>query len=75
MDRDASAVTRPEVFQVYMQLPSNKGPPGGVVQQPDGGWAFGATAPPASAPLPAGGFMAPPPQVVVQGAGYPRGAY
>lgn len=73
--RDAQAVTRMEVHTVFTQLPSNKGPqyPGGVVQHPDGAYAFGATpayaqpypSPPHGAPAapggPPGGYYAPPP--------------
>jgi hypothetical protein len=43
MDRDAQACTRLEVHEVYTLLPSNKAPMG-VVEQPDGNYAFGATA-------------------------------
>lgn len=32
-------MTRPDVFAVYVQLPSNKAPMG-VVEQPDGSYAF-----------------------------------
>jgi len=39
MDRDGHTVTRPEVHQVYTLLPSNKAPMG-VVEQPDGSYAF-----------------------------------
>eukprot|EP00775_Hariotina_reticulata_P001350 gene1350-1691_t len=41
MDRDAHACSRLEVHQVYDLLPSNKAP-GGVVEQPDGNYAFAA---------------------------------
>lgn len=50
MDRDAAAVTRPEVHAVYVLLPANKAPHG-VVEQPDGGYAYGAA--PSSAVHPA----------------------
>ncbi len=39
MDRDSHTMTRPEVHAVYVLLPSNKAPMG-VVEQPDGGYAF-----------------------------------
>jgi len=39
MDRDGHTVTRPEVHEVYALLPSNKAPMG-VVEQPDGSYAF-----------------------------------
>jgi hypothetical protein len=39
MDRDAHTMTRPEVHEVYVLLPSNKAPMG-VVEQPDGSYAF-----------------------------------
>jgi hypothetical protein len=42
MDRDAQACTRLEVHEVYTLLPSNKAPMG-VVEQPDGNYAFGST--------------------------------
>lgn len=42
MDRDAQACTRLEVHEVYALLPSNKAPLG-VVEQPDGNYAFGST--------------------------------
>lgn len=41
LDRDAHACTRIEVHEVYSLLPSNKAP-GGVVENPDGNYAFGA---------------------------------
>jgi hypothetical protein len=42
MDRDAHACNRLEVHEVYDLLPSNKAP-GGVVEQPDGNYAFAAS--------------------------------
>lgn len=39
MDRDARAVTHADVHQVYALLPCNVG---GIVEQPDGGYAYGA---------------------------------
>lgn len=39
MDKDRHTMTRPDVHQVYVLLPSNKAPMG-VVEQPDGSYAF-----------------------------------
>lgn len=39
MDKDQHTMTRPDVHQVYTLLPSNKAPMG-VVEQPDGSYAF-----------------------------------
>lgn len=52
MDRDAHACTRLEVHEVYMHLPSYKGT-GTIVEQPDGGYVYGAQQqPPPAAPAP-----------------------
>lgn len=66
MDRDAHACTRLEVHEVYSQLPSNKAP-GGVVENPDGNYAFGA----ASTAGGAGSHMYAPPPVQQPQQGYP----
>lgn len=39
MDKDQHVMTRPDVHEVYVLLPSNKAPMG-VVEQPDGSYAF-----------------------------------
>jgi hypothetical protein len=63
MDRDAHACTRLEVHEVYSLLPSNKAP-GGVVENPDGNYAFGAA--PASAAAAGSSHAYAPPQVQQQ---------
>lgn len=64
MDRDAGTVSRHDVHDVYVALPSNKAP-GGVVEQPGGTFAYGAAAP-------AGAPVAPPPYPYVPSPGaYP----
>jgi hypothetical protein len=60
MDKDAATMTRPEVHAVYVLLPANKAPLG-VVEQPDGGYAFGAPA--RAAPTAAGGGAYAPPTI------------
>jgi len=50
MDRDAHACTRIEVHEVYAQLPSCKS--GGIIEQPDGNYAYGQSSPHAPQPYP-----------------------
>lgn len=77
MDRDARTCTRLEVHEVYSLLPSNKAPMG-VVEQPDGDYAFGTAAGPAAphpypqtAPQSSQGWMGHPGGYAQPGTGYP----